>query len=100
MGPRVPATAYLDHLDVLDWLTGSSIEHLACLFLGHSPRRSARAPSGQVDELHDVPADEVVPLGAPDRPGERALDLQQRRLAELLGSVPEEPVGVDGLDVL
>jgi hypothetical protein len=54
----------------------------------------------QVDELNDVPADEIVFLGAPDRPGERALDLQERGFAKRLGGVPKEAIGVGGLEVL
>src|SRR5207247_10459242 len=50
--------------------------------------------------LGDVPADEVVLLRSPDRPDKRALDLHQAGLAEYLGDVPEEPVGVGGLEVL
>ena len=96
----VSAAAHLDGLGVLGWLAGRSLEYLAGLFLSHGPRRSARLALRQVDQLDDVPANEVVLLGTPDRPGERALDLHQRRLAERPGGVPEEAVRVDGLEVL
>jgi hypothetical protein len=53
----------------------------------------------QVDQLGDVPDDEVVPLRPADRPDQRALDLYERGLAKYLGGVLDEPVGVGGLEV-
>jgi hypothetical protein len=50
----------------------------------------ARLALRQIHQFGDVPADEVVLLSTTDRPGERALDLHQRRLAEHLRDVPEE----------
>ena len=77
MGRRVLAPAHLHHLDVGRRPAARGPEDLARLLLAHGPRRMARLALRQVDELGDVPADEVVLLGSPDRPDERALDLYE-----------------------
>ena len=99
MGRRVLALADLDDLDEPGRLPAGGLEHLAGLPLGHGARRVPGLALGQVDELGDVLADEVVLLRSADRPDERALDLHQRWLAEYLGDVPQEPFGVGGLEL-
>ena len=91
--------ADLHDLDEAGRLAAGGLEHLAGLLLGHGPRRVPGLSLRQVDELGDVPADEVVLLRSADRPDKRALDLHQRCLAEHLGDVPQEPVGVGGLEL-
>ncbi len=99
MGRRVFALAHLHDHDVIDRLAARGAEHLAGLLLGHGPRRVAWLALGQVDELGDVPRDEVVLLCPTDRPDQRALDLHQRGLAEGLGDVPEETVRIGGIEL-
>jgi len=78
VGRRVLALAHLHHLDEAGRLAARSLEHLAGLFLGHGPRRVPRLSLGEVNQLGDVRADEVVLLRPSDRPDKRALDLHQR----------------------
>jgi len=100
VGRRVLALTDLYDLDETRGLAARGLEYLAGLLFGHGARRVPWLALRQVDELGDVPADEVVLLRSPDRPDQRALDLHQTGLAEHLGDVPEEPVGVGGLEVL
>src|SRR6266516_4290194 len=53
----------------------------------------------QVDELNDVPGDEVVDLGSADRPAKRALDHYEGSLAQHLAQFLKEVVGVGRREV-
>jgi hypothetical protein len=100
MGRAIAAIACLDDLDVAGRLAARGPEHLVRLLLGHGARRAPRPTLRQVDKLGDVPADEVELLRSADRPGEHALDLDERCLAQVASQVLKEPIAVGGLEVL
>lgn len=70
------------------------------MFLGHGAGGTARLAGGEVDQLDYVHADELVDLGASDGAAERALDRDQGALAEGLGDVFEELLGVHCAELL
>jgi hypothetical protein len=94
VGGAVPALARPDDLDEACLLAARRLEDLARLRLRHGARRAAGLAAWQVDQLNDVPRDEVVDLRSADRPAKRALDHYERSLAEHLAEFLEELVGV------
>src|SRR6516225_10967706 len=52
------------------------------MVLSHLTGQKARLTAREVDQLHNVPANEVVDLRPADRPSQRALDHQQRALPD------------------
>lgn len=56
--------------------------------------RLARLAAWQVDDLNDVPCNEVVDLGSTDRPAKHAVDHHECSLAEHLAEFLKEVVGV------
>jgi hypothetical protein len=77
VGRRILALAYLHDLDEAGRLAARGPEYFVCLLFSHGLRRVSWLALGQVDQLGDVPADEVVLLRSADRPDQRAFDLHQ-----------------------
>ncbi len=100
VGRAVAAVARFHHPDVAGDRASRGLQQFPGLILGHRPGRAPGLAGWKVDELDHVPADEVVDLGASDRPPERAFDHDQRPLAQGRGDLLEEPVRVGGAEVL
>ena len=100
MGRAVAALTCLHDLDVTGSITARGLEYHRGLVLTHRTGRMAWLASREVDQLDNVPADKVVDLRSADRPPERALDHQQRALAEDLAEFPKEPVSVGRAEFL
>ena len=96
VGGGLTVVADLDDGDVADRLAGGRAEHVAGLLLGHGARGVSGLALGQVHEVSHVPADQVVPLRAADRPAQRALEPDQGPLAEHPATVVEESFDVLG----